>query len=137
MSQSRWYGVPLRDGEEVLHEYTPSYLWPGVGFVLFSVVTLGIGFLFMPIHYWAYKQNRWAVTNQRVIARLGVFSKKTISVPKEKITDVTVVRPFMSQVFHSGQVLINTAGSSSRELKIFGQPDPDLVHAQIEEAFGL
>ncbi len=133
----RWNNVPLKEGEEVVYTYTPSFLFLGIAWAIITIVTQGAALPFWLFHYWAYKQNRWAVTNHRVIARTGVFSKKTVSVPAEKITDVTVIRPFLSGIFQTGKVLINTAGSGRRELQIFGQGDPDKVHEEITSTLGV
>ena len=122
----RWNGVTLEPDERIVLQVTRSAFW----MVFFLVaLTLSIPLLWptVPIVWWAIKQNRYAVTDKRVMVREGVFSKQAMQVRLEQITDVSVRRPFLCSILHHGSVMVATAGGPTKEVTIPWQPNPDRV----------
>jgi len=134
---AKWHNIRLQPDEEVIHEFRPGLgLWHLVFFLL-TIATAGIFLIGWLGAVWSNSQPRWAVTNKRVLERSGIFNKRSIIIDKEKITDIEVRRPLLAQAFHSGKILINTAGSSSKEFSIRNQKNPDSVADDIREVLGL
>lgn len=51
-----------------------------------------------------------AVTDKRVIGKVGVFSTKSLDAPLNKIQSVSVQQPLFGKIFNYGNVKIDTAG---------------------------
>lgn len=141
-SDHSWNHIDLRPGEKVLHEYRESALWPTINMavIVFGVIVLMSWYniwvilfaaSFVEATRWATHENRWALTNQRVLERTGVGNKKATSVDRTRITDVSVERPWFNPILRRGKVKINTAGRSGDEIVMSGMADPDAVAAEI------
>lgn len=59
-----------------------------------------------------FKNIELAVTNKRVIGKVGVFNTKTLDAPLNKIQNVAVEQPFFGKLFNFGTVEIDTAGGT-------------------------
>lgn len=127
----------LMDGEVIVDVVFPSALWP----VLFWWWTGPVLFLLGPFVRWVVHQRIWLITNQRVVAREGLFNKVRIDIPLGKITDVYTKRPLLVQVFQNGVVSVNTAGGPGRELTMTRLPRPeavaDVIRGVARQAGGL
>ena len=75
-----------------------------------------------------------AVTNKRVIGKVGVFNTSTLDAPLNKIQNVSVTQPFFGKIFNFGTVKINTAAG---EYLYEGVSSPDTfkgtILAQIDQ----
>ncbi len=133
-ARPEWNNIRLQQGERVIREYRASFASDGVVWAIASVFTLGLALPFAIIFHWARKQNRWAVTDRRLLSRLGVFNKQSLVINFTRVTDIEVKRPVMAQLFGNGRVLVNTAGSSQAEFIVYGQKYPDRVGDDIRDA---
>jgi len=129
-----WNNVRLQPDEEVLYEYRASFASDGIVWAIASIFTLGLALPFALVFQWARKQNRWAVTDRRLLSRLGVFNKRSLVVNFTRVTDIEVKRPLLAQLFGNGRVLVNTAGSAQAEFIVYGQKNPDRVGDDIRDA---
>jgi len=50
-----------------------------------------------------------AITDKRVVGKVGVFNTKALDAPLNKIQNVSVAQPFWGKIFNYGTVKINTA----------------------------
>jgi uncharacterized membrane protein YdbT with pleckstrin-like domain len=138
MAQTKWENVTLQPNETIIMTLSPSYRMPGLAWGLLALVTLPtvIGPLVVvavaALPYWMSKQNRYAVTNQRLLARVGAFNKRMINVPLARVTDVEVQRPFMCAFIGNGAVLVNTSGGAGKEFQLGGLHNPDEFHDKIQ-----
>lgn len=116
--------MPLEPDERILEVTHPSAFWSVLILFIFGT---GLPFLFLValVVWWAKHQHRYAVTNKRILVRTGVFDKRGMQIRRERITDVTVIRPFLVWLWHNGQVKISTAGGPGAQVAIHGQPNPD------------
>ena len=130
----KWNNIRLQEEENVIKEYHPGLRMLHFSMLILLLPTFGLVLLAWPVMAWMRQQDRWAVTNKRVLARLGVFNKRAFTINLEKITDIEVQRPFLAGALQTGRVLINTAGTSAKELTIYRQGDPDAVSDDIREA---
>ncbi len=117
----------LTDGEKVEYEfsYGERFLKVGLigGIILSVLLMIGIiGFILLPIvifdfGFYLKKANAYAFTNKRVLIHKGWLSTHTTSIDYHKITDVSVVEPFLDRImYHTGSILIDTAGMSGDDI---------------------
>ena len=145
-----WDHIQLTAGERVLLEIEPSTAWEkfyltgalllgsyvfiAVWGVLAGPLALLVLFIAGSIRIWAIEQTRWAITNQRILMRYGVFDKKAIVIPLDKIVGVSMDRPLFSQFWQRASVRIDTAGGPGQEMVIDRQSDPDTIVSTISKA---
>jgi len=87
---------------------------PAIGLLLF----LAVGGASLPPLYLTYFI-RYAITDRRVMSREGLLKKDFVAVDLSSITDITIKERLLERIItHSGNVLINTAGSSGIELTL-------------------
>ncbi|MEM6427749.1 MAG: PH domain-containing protein [Deinococcota bacterium] len=94
----------------------------------FGVMVVSAGML---AHWWYTRRSAWAITNRRVISRLGFLSKRGTSVSYNRVTDIDVIRPFLCEFFGTGKINVNTAAGSGDNLEIYEQRQPEKVESII------
>ena len=97
--------------------------------IILSFFTFGLALIlglpsYLFIKFFYKKSYVYILTNKRIIAHLGFFNKKTISIDYKNITDVYVKQNLIDRIFKIGHVFINTAGSVNRELILKYIQDP-------------
>lgn len=89
--------------------FLPSF-WP------FSII-LFLLMLFMG--WYLRKANAYAFTEKRVLIHKGWLSTHLTSIDYDKITDVTVIEPFLDRLIcKTGHLSINTAGTGFHEAEL-------------------
>ncbi len=138
----------LGEGEKVEYEFSVSnryrkfnlIIWAILSLLLLPVMGLGVlAFLVALFHYGYYMRvaNAYAFTNKRVLVNLGWLSKKTISVDYSKITDVHIDEPFFDRLItHTGNLAINTAGTSEKEVILKHIEKPHEVKKKLDALKG-
>lgn len=102
----------------------------GLGVVLFLIILFYYGF-------YVKKSNIFAFTNKRVLIHKGWLSTHMTSIDYSKITDVHVREQFMDKLaYHSGDLAINTAGSSRLEVVLRHIESPYEVKKILDELTG-
>ncbi len=75
-----------------------------------------------------------AITNKRIVGKVGVFNTKALDAPLNKIQNTSVTQPFWGKIFNYGTVKINTAAG---EYLFDGIASPDafkgMIIAQIDQ----
>ena len=118
----------LGDNEKIEYEFSISNRYRMFGIILWAILSLplililGLGvitFLVALFYYGFYVKaaNAYAFTNKRVLVRKGWLSTKTTSIDYSRITDVHVNEPFFDKLItHTGDLAINTAGTTEKEV---------------------
>ena len=76
----------------------------------------------------------YALTNRRFLIITGIFSRKIITAPLQRITHVTVEQSFIQRfLFGNGNLVIITAGYDQREIVIENIGNPVEFKIMIEE----
>jgi uncharacterized membrane protein YdbT with pleckstrin-like domain len=104
------------EAESPLFEGRPA-VWIGVGDVLVSILTLGLGALYLWIrsHGAHYK-----VTTRRVIVERGILSKRLEQIDNYRIKDYVVERPFGQRLLGTGNLLLHTMDQTTPSLRLLG-----------------
>lgn len=132
----------LSQNEELKYEfsignqYIKTYLilWGIISLcvTLFAPIVFAIAYLYLKVYL--PKANIYGFTNRRVLVHRGFFSTDLVSVDYSKITDVTVKESFLDKSFtKSGQLYINTAGSSGKEIILQHVENPYDVKKKLDE----
>src|SRR6266542_3962867 len=115
---------PLKPGEQVLYRtqlhwitvapalavlvvaglFTIATAWP-VGLVLFIV-----GFALGVWRYISYATSEVAITDQRLLAKVGVFRPRSIDVSLGKVESVTVEQGWLARLLDYGSVVVKSTG---------------------------
>lgn len=81
-----------------------------------------------------FNKTELAVTNKRIVGKLGVFNTKTLDAPLNKIQNTSTESKFFGKIFNYGTVIINTAAG---EYKFGGVKNVEafkgMIMNQIEE----
>jgi uncharacterized membrane protein YdbT with pleckstrin-like domain len=120
------YSVALIAGLIVL------WVWLEVrsGWILLAMVVVWAGLSFRGVTDWF--TTAVGLTNQRVIFRQGLFSKKGYEIPVEMIQDVAFRKSALQNLFGAGDLLVKSAASGG-STAIRNVPDPELMRRLIAE----
>jgi uncharacterized membrane protein YdbT with pleckstrin-like domain len=100
-----------------------------VRLVLFSVAgLLVLGGATVPLTKWWFTS--YVITNERVITRSGVFSRRGKEIPLEVINDVSFSQSFGERIFRSGDLVIESAGEQGQS-RYTDVPDPEGLQAHV------
>lgn len=134
----RWETFKLLPSETVVAVVTASFRWTGLGYLVLAVATAVTVFaipvvaLMAYYSYWSLKQNRYAITNQRILGRTGLFNKRSINLLLSRVSEIETRRPLMCNFFGNGSVVINTVGGLGKQVVLGGQHDPDTLQDTIQ-----
>ncbi len=76
---------------------------------------------------------QYVITNERVIYRAGILSRRGKEIPLEVINDVAFSQRFLERVFRSGDLLIESAGEMGQS-RYTNIPDPEGLQSVIYRA---
>jgi uncharacterized membrane protein YdbT with pleckstrin-like domain len=72
----------------------------------------------------------YVVTNERLIARSGVFRREGKEIPLEVVNDISFKQSFIERIFHSGDLVIESAGEHGQSL-FTNVPDPEGLQSEV------
>jgi uncharacterized membrane protein YdbT with pleckstrin-like domain len=103
----------LTSGENVVYEAKNHW----IAFVtLRSLFTLGI----LPLL--ESKSDEYAVTNKRVIIKVGIFSRKTLEMNLSKIESIGVDQGILGKILGYGSIRITGTGATKETFYKVGSP---------------
>jgi uncharacterized membrane protein YdbT with pleckstrin-like domain len=107
-------------------------VWIGLGDVLISVLTLGLGALYL----WARSYGaRYKVTTRRVMVERGLLSKRLEQIDNYRIKDYVVERPFGQRLLGTGNLLLHTMDQTTPSLRLIGlRTDVVALYEQLRTA---
>lgn len=117
--------------EEVKYEFSISSRYRNLCFILSAIVGIwlvgikvyiaGLGIILLSGFYFYFLipwSNAFAFTNKRVLIHRGWLGSNLISIDYDKITDIVVEENVIDKfITHSGNLIINTAGTGFPETK--------------------
>jgi len=144
----------LSSGEEILTEFRPHWsrlLKQGLLTILVVVLIVLIAtrrfdakawvigalvvlwFVVVIAEFVRWWTDKHVITNERLIHRSGLISKKGTEIPLEVINDVTFQQSAFERIVGSGDLLIESAGTHGQS-SYSDIPQPEHVQKQIYEA---
>lgn len=132
-----WRNIQLLDGEELLIDksWRPSFFLQSIFWWIAIVMTLGLALPFFIVARWARKRNSWTITNKRLLSRIGIFNRDSITIELGDVIDTRVIRPLATTFLGRGLIEIETrAGGEEPEMIINFQHEPDDIRNVITAA---
>jgi membrane protein YdbS with pleckstrin-like domain len=144
MSQEIWQKT-LSPNEVIKYDFTIGERyrklcmieWIVIGLLFMFFPPLGIFIILLSVFLFGWylkKANVYAFTNKRVLIHRGWLNTELVSIDYGKITDVTVKEKFLDRlVFKTGQISINTAGTTFTEVVLNHLEKPYEIKKKLDE----
>jgi uncharacterized membrane protein YdbT with pleckstrin-like domain len=128
----------LSEGEMIIREFRPHWrmlfvptgwtvllaaavilTWifpPEAGWFDWGVTAIaGVGWLILGLYpFIAWWFTLYILTNERLITRRGILARRGLEIPLEQITNVLFSQNILERILHSGDLLIESAGTSGQ-----------------------
>jgi uncharacterized membrane protein YdbT with pleckstrin-like domain len=117
----------LMAGERVIYRTTMSkamFLWPA----LLLVIGLRVGYLLLigiglaVYLYMEYTNSEFAVTNKRVLVKVGILSRRSIEILLPKIEGITVNQGLIGRACDYGTIVVSGTGGTKEPFKTIAKP---------------
>lgn len=120
---SRYIDSTLGRDERVLHTANIS-LWSLAPLIVSGVLALPIvvGLVILGVVYVRYKATEIAVTNRRIVIKLGFISRRTLEINVGKVESVQIEQGILGRMFGFGTIIIAGTGATHEPLR--GITDP-------------
>ncbi len=118
------------DSETTLYEGRVPALYSLWRWVI-AVLTLGLGFL------WFYAQSlalHVRVTDQRVVRKTGIFTKRTDYFELYRVQDIVVEEPFAERVLGFGRLNLISSDRTDHQLLLVGLRDANRLGDKVRHA---
>jgi len=93
--------------------------------------------LWLAVRWLGWRSTHFVVTSHRLIYRGGVFAKKGIAIPLERVNNVNFQQTIFEKLIRAGDLLIESGGEDGQQrFSDVRRPDEvqRLIHEQIEES---
>lgn len=114
-----------------------GWLKTGVTRVLLVGLLVSVGAIGVVALRWS--RTFFVVTSQRVIFRQGVFSRRGVEIPLDRVNNVNFAQSFLERMFGAGDLLIESASEDGQQLfSDIRSPEQvqNLIHEAIESRKG-
>ena len=126
----------LIPGEEVVYQTSihpivylspAAFILAGIGLGLFGipqagVLVLGLGVLMLIGAWFRQWTSEFAVTNKRVIVKVGFISRRTIEINLSKVESVEVNQDVFARLFNYGTILVIGTGGTKEPFDLINDP---------------
>ena len=120
---SSYIDSTLGRDERVLHTGNIS-LWSLAPLILVGVLTLpiAVGLVILGVVYVRYKSTEIAVTNRRIVIKLGFISRRTLEINVGKVESVQIEQGILGRLFGFGTLIIAGTGATHEPLRGIADP---------------
>ena len=121
----------LMDGERVIataHLHLFIFFWP----VILTLLLLFFGdgarwlvifpLIWLGLVYWGYSSAEFGVTNRRIIAKWGSYSKHSVEMNLDKVEGVSINQGIIGSKLGFGTVILNGTGGSHEMFPSIANP---------------
>jgi uncharacterized membrane protein YdbT with pleckstrin-like domain len=105
-------------------DWLNTFIW---WLVVISVIVLVLDLVYQFIQW---KTTRFAITDQRVAYQSGIFRRRGVSIPLNRINNVNFFQSAIARMLNNGVVTIESAGETGDSV-FENIPDPERVRALI------
>lgn len=137
----------LMNGENVIHRtkihwsiFIPSILILLVGIVLLSInylgyIVIGFGLLNILVVFLNYSSAEFAVTNKRVVIKVGFVKRHSLETLLSKVEGIQVSQGLIGRIFNFGTIAVTGTGGSRERFSRIEKPMEfrKIVQEQIEQ----
>jgi len=96
---------------------TPTPLLHGL-----AAAALGIALIFALARYVSFRSSEFAVTDQRVIIKLGVFRRRLLEQQRSKVEAIAVNQSIPGRLFGFGDIVVTGTGGTKEPFERIGAP---------------
>lgn len=105
-----------------IRQFLPPVTWSLFGLaMIFSgrdnpagYILTAIGFVLLGRNFLAYSQSEFAVTNKRVIIKVGIIRRKSLDILLTKVESVGLNQSILDRLYGCGTIVINGSGNVSQ-----------------------
>lgn len=97
-------------------------LLPWILFGILMIYPIGLGLILFAVAAIKYFTTEMAITNKRVIAKTGLFSRKTIELNLLKIESIQVDQSVLGRIFNYGSIVVAGAGNPQAPVRGISSP---------------
>ena len=120
---SSYVDCALTNNEKVVYLGHTS-LWPMGWWIFFGILLtpVVVGLIILLSVYIKYKITELAITNKRVISKVGLISRRTIEMNLQKIESIQVDQSVMGRIFNYGSLVISGGGTPQAPIPGISNP---------------
>ncbi len=113
----------LGRNERIFHA-TRISLWSLAPLIFLGIATLPVvvGLFVLGVVYIRYRSTEIAVTNRRIVVKLGFISRRTVEINVTKIESVQVSQGILGRLFGFGTLVIAGTGATHEPLRGIADP---------------
>jgi uncharacterized membrane protein YdbT with pleckstrin-like domain len=126
----------LIPGENVVYRTRLHWIvftWPvlftavAIAFLIYGYIHVGevifaIAAILWLARYFVYIASEFAVTNKRVIIKVGVMQRRTLELQLSKVEAIAVTQGILGQLFGCGSILVTGTGGTKESFANIGSP---------------
>lgn len=104
----------LVKGEEVIYEGKLS-VWSLLPIVVVGILLLpfyGAGLILLVVAYLRYISTELALTNKRIIAKVGFITRNTIEINLSKVESIRISQGLFGRLMNFGGIIVSGSGAS-------------------------
>jgi hypothetical protein len=87
-----------------------------------AAILLCVGVLFAIFAILSYKGSLVALTQRRILGRMGFPFRRGYDIELEKIADMTITQPALGKFLNFGRVIVAVQGSRSASMRMISDP---------------
>jgi len=99
----------------------PSPGWELLGWIAFAAAFL-IGAVMLIEHWWRRFTTEVAVTDRRIIYKIGFIKRRTVEMHMDKVESVDVDQTILGRIFNYGDITIRGTGETMETLHAIDHP---------------
>ena len=114
----------LVDGEQVIYQARLS-MWSQSALVLTGIVLLpafGVGLLLLLWAWLICRSTELAITNRRIVSKIGIIRRTTIELRLDKIESIRVDQGIMGRILNFGSITISGTGGDKTPIERIADP---------------
>jgi uncharacterized membrane protein YdbT with pleckstrin-like domain len=114
----------ISSGEEVIYQGKIS-LWALTPYYLIGLCLLplyGLGLLIFFFAYLKYISTELAITNKKIIAKVGFIRRHTIELILHKVESIQVTQSLLGRLFNYGSIVVSGAGGPRAPIMGISKP---------------
>jgi len=125
----------LMTGEQVLYKaklHWVIFISPALllilGLILFAAngtlggIVTGLGVIGLIIAYLNVSTSEFAVTNKRVIIKVGIIKRNSLDTVLKKVESITVNQPIIGRMFGYGSIVVSGSGGTPQPFHKIANP---------------
>jgi len=108
----------------------------GGGLTAVVLILIGLALVWTLWRFLTWRFTHFVVTNDRLIYRSGIFAKRGIQIPLERVNNVNFKQGILERIVGAGDLLVESAGEDGQQrFTDVRHPDriQNVIHAQINE----